>query len=183
MKAEKTEFDVILFTSISLPEGPEKKRKKKWNLQTLEHTNSEKKMRDRLQKMQTREPIRQLYRLYGRARIVKQTPQKDVKIFHWKTLRIKRVHLAYLLRSPHVLQQMDIKLKLRTRHWIMHLELGFPNNKKLQKQQQCQLLFHCQAFFLLYHFLQQFGPARIWSLSSWCVRCKRCIRQWFNRVL
>ena len=56
-----------------------------------------------------------------------QTCKINVKICWWKILGIKRVHLAALMRLPHVPQQVDIILK-----WLGHLyqqlKLRIPNN-------------------------------------------------------
>ena len=102
------------------------KRKKKWNLQTLEDTNRERKKRVRLQKLQTRQSIGRLYRLHEPARTEEQISEIIVEICWWKILGIKRVHLAALLRLPHVPQQVDIILKWRLGHWALQLKREFP---------------------------------------------------------
>ena len=98
-------------TSISLRERPEIRRRseifKLWKTRT-EKGRSEFFFRN----------CRLVNRLYVyidfmNQRTEEQTSKINVEICWWRILRIKRVHLAALMRLPHVPQQVDIILKWR----------------------------------------------------------------------
>ena len=114
-------------TSIGLPERPDIKGKK-WNLQTLKVTSGESKNWVRLQQLQTRQSIGRPYRLHEPARNEERPCKTDVELCQWNILRITHVHLAALLRLPHVPQQKDNILKWRLEHWVPQLLLRTPNN-------------------------------------------------------